>query len=229
MVDAAASGCQTESSDRWRGTPFTLQVSRGKPLNSEVTWKVVWRGSKLLRQPFHSAEMTRVFPGTRQNFRAVWQGLKWGMRRKRDSTLWRSIVHCVINNFITEIFNWLTAPSMNVINDWMATNPLQLNSAKTDVLIIAQDASASNVAGRSGSDSANMRPKLRNLGVIFDHAMHFYDHITSVTCSCFFHLRNISKLRSILTYSELEMIIHAFALHSLITVILSSLVSTKLD
>lgn len=30
------------------------------------------------------------------------------------------------------------------------------------------------------------------------------------TCTCFFHLRNISKLRSMLSYCELEMIIHAF-------------------
>ncbi|MDG2555462.1 hypothetical protein P7M41_26055, partial [Vibrio parahaemolyticus] len=68
----------------------------------------------------------------------------------------------------------------------------------------------SKVARCLGSLSANVRPKLRNLGVTFDQAMLFDDHIKTVTHSCFFHLKNISKLRSMLTYSELEMIIHAF-------------------
>ena len=35
-------------------------------------------------------------------------------------------------------------------------------------------------------------------------------HIKSVTRTCFFHLRNIAKLRSFVSHSDLEMIIHAF-------------------
>ena len=89
----------------------------------------------------------------------------------------------------------------------MSTNSLQLNADKTEVLIIAPDAS---VPSCLGSLSANVRPKSRNLGVTFDHAKLFDEHVKTVIHSCFFHLKNISKLRSILTYSELEMIIHAF-------------------
>ena len=50
----------------------------------------------------------------------------------------------------------------------------------------------------------------RNLGVNFDQAMQLDTHIKSVTRTCFFHLRNIAKLRSVVSHSDLEMIIHAF-------------------
>ena len=40
--------------------------------------------------------------------------------------------------------------------------------------------------------------------------MNLDTHISSVTRTCLFHLRNIAKLRSIVSYPELEMIIHAF-------------------
>ena len=40
--------------------------------------------------------------------------------------------------------------------------------------------------------------------------MNFEFHIKKVTQSCFYHLRNISKLKPILTPQDLEKIIHAF-------------------
>ena len=75
---------------------------------------------------------------------------------------------------------------------------------------MASDSIASRVAGSIGSLKNNVSPNLRNLGVNFDQAMHLDTHVKSVTRTCFFHLRNIAKLRSIVSYSHLEMIIHAF-------------------
>ena len=40
--------------------------------------------------------------------------------------------------------------------------------------------------------------------------MHLNTHISQITRTCFFHLRNIAKLRSLVSFPELEMIIHAF-------------------
>ncbi len=40
--------------------------------------------------------------------------------------------------------------------------------------------------------------------------MNFDRHILALTHTCFFHLRNIAKLRSIVSHAELETIIHAF-------------------
>ena len=61
-----------------------------------------------------------------------------------------------------------------------------------------------------GSLTKNVSSNIRNLGVKFDQAMNLDSHIKSVTSTCFFHLRNIAKLRSIVSHSDLEKIIHAF-------------------
>ncbi|XP_072770846.1 uncharacterized protein [Nerophis lumbriciformis] len=50
----------------------------------------------------------------------------------------------------------------------------------------------------------------KNLGIIFDPTLSFESHIKSVTKTAFFHLRNIAKIRSILSTSDAEIIIHAF-------------------
>ena len=63
--------------------------------------------------------------------------------------------------------------------------------------------------GREGS-ALSCKSSLRNLGVIFDKEMSFQHHSKQLTRNCFFQLRNISKLRTMVYKSELEMIIHAF-------------------
>ena len=52
--------------------------------------------------------------------------------------------------------------------------------------------------------------EVRNLGVIFDPSLSFQSHIKSVTKSAFHHLKNISRLRSSLSDSVTETLIHAF-------------------
>ncbi|KAK0136611.1 hypothetical protein N1851_027214 [Merluccius polli] len=66
--------------------------------------------------------------------------------------------------------------------DWMVNNFLQLNADKTEVLINASN----------------------SIAILFDQ------HIKLLSCTCFFHLRNIAKLRSVVSKPEQEMIIHAF-------------------
>ncbi len=52
--------------------------------------------------------------------------------------------------------------------------------------------------------------QLKNLGVILDSNLSFQNHISNVTKTAFFHLRNISKLRIVLIVSDAEKLIHAF-------------------
>ena len=99
---------------------------------------------------------------------------------------------------------------MSAIKAWMSENFLLLNESKTEVLIVAPEHIVPNVMESIGPLRQNVRPNLRNLGVNFNQTMNLDTHISSVTRTCFFHLRNIAKLRSIVTYPELEMIIHAF-------------------
>ncbi len=51
---------------------------------------------------------------------------------------------------------------------------------------------------------------VKNLGVILDSKLSFENHISNVTKTAFFHLRNIAKLRNMLSVSDAEKLVHAF-------------------
>ena len=51
---------------------------------------------------------------------------------------------------------------------------------------------------------------VRSLGVIFNQNLSFDSHIKQVSRTAFFHLRNIAKIRNILSQSDAEKLLHAF-------------------
>ncbi|XDV45278.1 hypothetical protein PO909_013398, partial [Leuciscus waleckii] len=51
---------------------------------------------------------------------------------------------------------------------------------------------------------------VKDLGVILDCNLSFEKHISYVTKTAFFHLRNIAKLRNMLSVSDAEKLVHAF-------------------
>ncbi len=80
------------------------------------------------------------------------------------------------------------------IKDWMTNNYLLLNLDKTDILLIGPKNSST----------------VKHLGVILDSNLSFENHISHVTKTAFFHLRNISKLWNMLSVSDAEKLVHAF-------------------
>ncbi len=52
----------------------------------------------------------------------------------------------------------------------------------------------------------------------FNKAMHLNTNIQSLICLCFFQLRNVVKLRSIVSHAELEMTVHATVTHFLLAI-----------
>ena len=62
-----------------------------------------------------------------------------------------------------------------------------------------------NVGERINTQSS----KMRDLGVIFDQFLNFDDHITAICRSTYFHIRNIGKIRNLLSYDVCSTIIHA--------------------
>ncbi len=50
---------------------------------------------------------------------------------------------------------------------------------------------------------------VKNLGVTLDSKLSFENHISNVTKTAFFHLRNIAKLRNMLSVSDAEKLIHS--------------------
>ncbi len=98
------------------------------------------------------------------------------------------------------------------VKDWITNNFLLLNSDKTEILLIGPKNSTQNILdynlqldGCTVSSST-----VKNLGVILDSNLSFENHISHVTKTAFFHLRNISKLRNMLSVSDAKKLVHAF-------------------
>ncbi len=92
------------------------------------------------------------------------------------------------------------------IKDWMTSNFLLLNSDKTEILLIGPKNSTQNLLDYNLQlDGCTV-----TLGVILDSNLSFENHISNVTKTSFFHLRNISKLRNMLSVSDAEKLVHAF-------------------
>ncbi len=95
----------------------------------------------------------------------------------------------------------------------MTSNFLLLNSEKTEVLIIGpKNPTCNNLEHYLTLDgcSVNSSSSVRNLGVLFDSNLSFESHVSSICKTAFFHLKNISKLRPMLSTSNAEILIHAF-------------------
>ncbi len=99
------------------------------------------------------------------------------------------------------------------IKKWMTSNLLLLNSEKKQRLIIRpKTPTCNNLEHCLTLDgcSVNSSSSVRNLGVLFDSNLSFDSHVSSICKTDFFYLKNISKLRPMLSMSNAEMLINAF-------------------
>ncbi len=94
----------------------------------------------------------------------------------------------------------------------MTNNFLLLNSDKTEILLIGPKNSTQNLLDYNlHLDRCPVTSStVKNLGVILDSNLSFENHISHVTKTAFFHLRNIAKLRNMLPVSDAEKLVHAF-------------------
>jgi len=95
----------------------------------------------------------------------------------------------------------------------MAANFLLLNSDKTEVIVLGPENLRNMVSKQIltlDGITLGSSNTVRNLGVIFDQDMSFNAHIKQICKTAFFHLRNISKVRNILSQSDAEKLVHAF-------------------
>ncbi len=100
------------------------------------------------------------------------------------------------------------------IKTWMSSNFLKLNDSKTEVLLITplshNPANTINLLSNLGPLSENIQTEVRNLGVIMDTELSFDTQVTKVLQSCFAQLRQLSKIKSFLSPTDLEKVSHAF-------------------
>ncbi len=103
---------------------------------------------------------------------------------------------------------------------WMTQNKLKLNPDKTEFLLIGnkiQREKFSNFFPVNLLDKETTpTPSARNLGVIFDSDFNFKKHISQTCRSCFYHIKDLRRIRRYLT-------------KSIATTIAIALVSSKLD
>ena len=67
----------------------------------------------------------------------------------------------------------------------------------------------SGLSVNAGESMITQSSKVRDLGVVFDQFLDVDDHITAMCGSTHFDIRNIGKIRNLLSYDSCSTIIHA--------------------
>ncbi len=99
------------------------------------------------------------------------------------------------------------------VKTWMTCNFLLLNSDKTEVIVLGPKHLRSTLPNdivTLNDITLASSTTVRNLGVIFDQDLSFDSHIKQTSRTAFFHLRNIAKIRPILSQKDAEKLVHAF-------------------
>ena len=96
------------------------------------------------------------------------------------------------------------------IRRWMITNKLKINDSKTEFIVFRSPQLKCDLSGLSvyvGDSMITQSSKVRDLGVIFDQFLNFDDYITAICRSTHFHIRNMGKIRNLLSYDACSTII----------------------
>ena len=90
------------------------------------------------------------------------------------------------------------------ISSWMSANFLALNPSKTEFMLFGtpQQLLKLNDVCLSISSDISITPasSVKNLGVVFDKHLSFHEHITKISQACFFHIRDLRRIRPYLTH-----------------------------
>ncbi len=110
-----------------------------------------------------------------------------------------------------QISDWLTD-----ISAWMKEHHLQLNLAKTELLIFPATPSVKHqFTIQLGTSMIIPLGLARNLGVILDDQLTFKDHIAKRARPCRFALHNIRKIRPFLTEYATQLLVQALVISRL--------------
>ncbi len=102
------------------------------------------------------------------------------------------------------------------ISAWMKEHHLQLNLAKTELLVFpATPTLQHDLSIQLGKSIITPSTSVRNLGVIFDDQLTFKEHIAKTARSCRFALHNIRKIRPFLTEHAAQLLVQALVVSRL--------------
>ncbi len=110
---------------------------------------------------------------------------------------------------------WISG-SLVDISAWMKEHHLQLNLAKTELLVFpATPTLQYDFTIKLGYFTINTSSSAKNLGVIFDDQLTFKEHIAKTARSCRFALHNIGKINSFLTQHAAHLLVQALVISRL--------------
>jgi len=101
------------------------------------------------------------------------------------------------------------------INHWMLAHHFKQNTEKTELLWSGSKYSLSKLDGRGpaiklGSDTIKPSGHVRVLGVILSFDLSVEKHVSAVSATCFFHLRQIRRVRQSLDVGSAKTLVQAF-------------------
>lgn len=105
-----------------------------------------------------------------------------------------------------------------LLNEWMSSNRLRLNPLKTQYIWLGtrqQLAKLDLVSLSHEFPTFVFSTSVRDLGVILDQELSFAEHISSLTRSCFYQLRQLRVVSRSLSSSSTATLVHAFILNRL--------------
>lgn len=94
------------------------------------------------------------------------------------------------------------------IKAWMALIFLNFNESKTEVLIFGPSGACDAPHVDLWSLEPYVKPTVKNLGVIMDRDFKLDKQINSVIKYSFFQLRLLPKVKSVVSFSDFERVIH---------------------
>jgi hypothetical protein len=122
-----------------------------------------------------------------------------------DTQLFISFAPTLFDNHIKLLQN-----AIAMVANWMSSNLLCLNSAKSEFMIIGFPKQLTKLQQPSLSmpDNVKLFPfeSARNLGVLFDSNLTFDNHISALTKSCFYHIRDLKRIRKSLNLKTANII-----------------------
>jgi len=101
------------------------------------------------------------------------------------------------------------------ISGWMKDHHLQLNLAKTELLVVPANPTHHNFSIHLGSSSMTPSRSARNLRIVIDDQLNFTDHIARNARSCRFALHNIRRIRPFLSEHATQLLVQALDLSRL--------------
>lgn len=84
---------------------------------------------------------------------------------------------------------------------------------KTEILVVGPKKQQQEITSYLLSHNLKASEQVRNLGIILDTDLNFKNHISNITRSSFYHLRNTAKEKRLISQTNPDKLVHAFILN----------------